>query len=414
MLAIENRKARSFCFFLPFGIPVHSGVGSRPSFLYFVGSTRSTSRDVGFAGETISTTRPQTRSQKLSKAPEIFELLSDDDGDESGEVGSVSHPGDFSRVSSKLELDVLKIAIGKGVHSSSCRVTFDPACDKYELAFVKAPKKVRETRSSYFSLFSDADASLTRRVFHEDDVLEARFHVVGSSNQDVAIQCDGDESTDDSQQQMSFLAIHLKIGDKSDLRFEKKDIAPDSKQDMLKYVVIEFRNNKELKKCIRHLRERELWRVMLEQGELNETNCSKYSKALLEHYKNEAKSRQSALASPISKHRGDDFVRNRDGEDILLVYPFNGDAAEIEKSAEGLTEARGRDFVPDYAALTVTGDADNDDSAKFSGRGHYMTIRVADYERLEPEEYLNDTLIDFWMQWCAPRYCLLVPRSAFV
>jgi Ulp1 protease family, C-terminal catalytic domain len=340
--------------------------------------------------------RPQTRSQSRSKVPEpVIELLSDDDESENDGVGAISEDAKTGSKTSKLELDVLTIGIGKAVHSSSCRITFDTREDKYELSFVRAPKKGRETRSSYFSWSSNAD--VIRRSIHVDDLLEVKFHAVGRGN--GAIPCDDDdESADDSQQQMSFLAMRIDIEGESDFRLELRDLAPTSKQDKLKYVVVEFRNDNDLKQCIHHLRGSKEWRAMLENGELDETDCYIYSTALIEHYKSEVKSRRSALASPSLKHRDDDFVRSRNADDILLVYPFNGDAAEIEKAAEGLTEARGLD-VPEDAGLNVVSDADADDPAKFSGRGHYMTIRVADYERLEPGEYLNDTLIDFWMQW---------------
>ena len=39
--------------------------------------------------------------------------------------------------------------------------------------------------------------------------------------------------------------------------------------------------------------------------------------------------------------------------------------------------------------------------------GHFVTITVEDYDRLDPGEWLNDSLVDFWMQWydvCAGRY----------
>ena len=34
-----------------------------------------------------------------------------------------------------------------------------------------------------------------------------------------------------------------------------------------------------------------------------------------------------------------------------------------------------------------------------SERSHFLTIREEDMDRLEHGEYLNDTLVDFWMQW---------------
>jgi Ulp1 family protease len=38
-------------------------------------------------------------------------------------------------------------------------------------------------------------------------------------------------------------------------------------------------------------------------------------------------------------------------------------------------------------------------SKKTKSRAHSLTICEEDNERLQPGEFLNDTLIDFWMQW---------------
>jgi Ulp1 family protease len=32
-------------------------------------------------------------------------------------------------------------------------------------------------------------------------------------------------------------------------------------------------------------------------------------------------------------------------------------------------------------------------------RAHFVTILVEDYEKLDPGELLNDSLVDLWMQW---------------
>jgi Ulp1 family protease len=32
-------------------------------------------------------------------------------------------------------------------------------------------------------------------------------------------------------------------------------------------------------------------------------------------------------------------------------------------------------------------------------RAHFVAIRVEDYERLDPGKWLNDLMVDFWMQW---------------
>jgi hypothetical protein len=107
-----------------------------------------------------------------------------------------------------------------------------------------------------------------------------------------------------------------------------------------------------------------------------------------------------------------------------LVYPFDGDPAQIDAAAEGLREASGRiltnsdnlssddDVVylegcASKLSAESNGDTNGDEASsdvekaevKVKVRQTYVTIRVKDYERLDPEEWLNDSLVDFWMQW---------------
>jgi Ulp1 family protease len=53
----------------------------------------------------------------------------------------------------------------------------------------------------------------------------------------------------------------------------------------------------------------------------------------------------------------------------------------------------------------------NPDSSDTSSRTHYLTIREDDRERLQPGQFLNDTLVDFWMSWCV---CLTAFLSSIV
>lgn len=98
------------------------------------------------------------------------------------------------------------------------------------------------------------------------------------------------------------------------------------------------------------------------------------------------------------------FVDGRQAECTLLVYPFAGDATEIEDAAKGLTEAsRSVDMLgnsrdePDISPYSK--DEDEESTATTRQRAHFVTINVGDYERLDPGEWLNDSLVDFWMQW---------------
>jgi len=83
---------------------------------------------------------------------------------------------------------------------------------------------------------------------------------------------------------------------------------------------------------------------------------------------------------------------------VLLVYPFNGPEQDIEEAAKDLNQvsikienATNGSFQADLA--------DSIETQEKSVRAHYLTIRDEDRWRLINDEFLNDTLVDFWMQW---------------
>ena len=127
----------------------------------------------------------------------------------------------------------------------------------------------------------------------------------------------------------------------------------------------------------------------------------------------------------------DDFVKGMEKDDVLLVYPFAGDANELEQAAADLREAGARidnnrylnkpgdlsrSGVDGMSSAESSEEADlcrkattaptNDTKApsKTEQRRHFLTVQVRDFERLCPGEFLNDTLIDFWFQWYG--FCL--------
>jgi Ulp1 family protease len=86
-------------------------------------------------------------------------------------------------------------------------------------------------------------------------------------------------------------------------------------------------------------------------------------------------------------------------QNILLVYPFVG-GESIELATAPL------DLCPGYGtALDEThlkqGDKDLQclQAAASSGRNHTLMISRDDQSKLLPKTYVNDTIIDFWLQW---------------
>jgi hypothetical protein len=87
---------------------------------------------------------------------------------------------------------------------------------------------------------------------------------------------------------------------------------------------------------------------------------------------------------------------------LLLVYPFDIDEAILSAAAAGLKELGG-DLLGLYQAeVSLRGQLAEGyvaEEVKKPTRTHYVTIREDDKERLRPGQFLNDTLVDFWMRW---------------
>ncbi len=81
---------------------------------------------------------------------------------------------------------------------------------------------------------------------------------------------------------------------------------------------------------------------------------------------------------------------------LLLVYPFEVDEAVLSGSAADLTELGGKLFGLEARPPAKT---DRISDNKKPPRTHYVTICEDDKDRLRPGQFLNDTLVDFWMRW---------------
>ena len=89
----------------------------------------------------------------------------------------------------------------------------------------------------------------------------------------------------------------------------------------------------------------------------------------------------------------------------LVVYPFGVDESVLSEAASGLKELGGNSLgVENISAVNNTNqpadvemqDTDNDEDNHISD---LLTIKNDDIERLCPGQFLNDTLVDFFMRW---------------
>ena len=91
----------------------------------------------------------------------------------------------------------------------------------------------------------------------------------------------------------------------------------------------------------------------------------------------------------------------------MIVFPFGGDEKEIDLCAAGLGELNSP--LLSAAMDPVGGDATAETEEVGVNKTAYsrvnsITIRKKDLAKLEAEQWLNDTLIDFWMEWYVTYY----------
>jgi Ulp1 family protease len=127
---------------------------------------------------------------------------------------------------------------------------------------------------------------------------------------------------------------------------------------------------------------------------------AKYMKALLDDSR---KDRTERMRIARRTRSGGNKKRNNADNKLILVYPFDAKETELSAAASGLKELGGDLLGLDRAhARSVQGqldEANTTERMKKPSRTHYVTIRDDDKERLCPGQFLNDTLVDFWMRW---------------
>lgn len=125
------------------------------------------------------------------------------------------------------------------------------------------------------------------------------------------------------------------------------------------------------------------------------------------------------LRRKVKPHKIDSFISGRKSDEILLVYPcheLDSDTLEAAAAAEGLKElswsetsqVEDPDLVGSNNETKLDPSASNTDdessenvltTTQSGQRTHFIEIRVEDYEKLDTGQWLNDSLVDMWMQW---------------
>ena len=249
---------------------------------------------------------------------------------------------------------------------------------------------------------------------NRNNLIELKHFSVDETGVEDSPKEDGQQTTDLGYEPFSFVSMKIDP-EATDLDQFTASYKPDGPDNKCKYVVLEFRADNEMFDMVNTIENSyDSEGIGGLESKLKPEKVMAYSESLVIDSKKE---RSSRLRTAHKKSQNS-FLAGKKNDFILLVYPFAGDPKEIEAAAAGLNEARGN--------LSIDGQTNNDDPGATSSeqpnvksvgsgdlllekpeatkvksrqRAHYVTIRVEDYERLEPMEWLNDSLVDFWMQW---------------
>jgi len=282
----------------------------------------------------------------------------------------------------KLELNLSRIAVGKKVFGAECRIVYKRGM--LDVYAQNSRKKAQDTR--LFQIDASKDELRVMKFYYHEE--HAEDTTVGS---------------------FLTLQVHPTKHNKLTTYNTSYDIKTDD--DAKQYLVFEFTSAADLRNLLTMMKEEKNWHLeQFSDGSLLKAEAAPDYSASLRHSNQKGVRRRG-----VSKVT-DAFVKNRAEDDVLLVYPFAGDAKKIEEAAEGMPEAgdpklRGAPGNQKVAHSSIQISAEQDDSSKSSNnndavrsehRRHFLTIQVRDLERLCPGEFLNDTLIDFWIQWYVP------------
>ncbi len=310
-------------------------------------------------------------------------------------------PAHVAAFAKPLVFDVARIAVGKKVFSSTCQLSLE-ATGKLNLRY----NLLKNHEPGHPILIEPEFLTELKYFMAEEDIaLRKKPSLSGGDSSD-----DGDE--------ISFLAMRVHPVESTGLKHFSNSycqVESESKtEENKKYIVVEFRSDDDLRALLDAMGDTPLATFANSASKLTRFQTASYSRTLIEKNEKDRKQRLSSLSGTTNKRRNE-FLASRKDKETLLVYPFPVKGADLREAVKDLTELKrfsgnqsegidsnddDEEKLDDMIKPTSSDEAENQNkAASVRGRGHYVTIGVDDYCRLEAPEFFNDTLIDFWMQW---------------
>ena len=301
---------------------------------------------------------------------------------------------------SRERYDVARIAIGKKVFSTGCMLELQTG--------TREPRFIIS-----FSTGESKNIITHHEILLDDDTLKEFKYFVRKESYGQSENNDDQDDEQDDDNQLPFFALRVSPNEVNELaKYSNSYTQSDNKEnDKTKkwYIVIEFRSDDSLNNTLESCRNNvsQLSYFFDQSCRVSPDVVSNFTTALHEDDMNLLRLR----TRKSKRKKKANFLENN--SEVVLVYPFEGNNSAIEGAAVGLAEINKFDHKYDDKVGLVeksnniieknSDDKENEKpiSPNMSNieRSHFLTIRGDDVDRLEPGEFLNDTLIDFWMQW---------------
>ncbi|GAX11796.1 sentrin-specific protease 7 [Fistulifera solaris] len=281
--------------------------------------------------------------------------------------------------------DVARIAVGSSVKHHSCQIKI------FNDGILSCAYSVRSKEKVH-----NID-------FAKGEVDEVYYYV------DNGVDNSGRLASDDAATEPgSFIALKVQKT-KTNGFSSVGSYVPGNSTDEKGLIMAEFRSDADIATFLRVVEENVHFKAYFtNDSRLPRRRSDLFATALIADAKKEALSRKKKIGS--SKRVG--FLAGKASHEILLSFPFGGDPRLIDDTARGLNEfqfANCTDTEMDEVDIEdcdqgTSSDIRNAEGSEDTRRRHHVEIRVEDFERLDPGVYLNDTLIDFFLQWMTRKH----------
>ena len=338
------------------------------------------------------------------------------------ETSNTSKKRSFGR---RIQFDAARVAIGKKVFSHQCTLQIQPGSVHPYL------------RISYIRDGASSTSKKEVHTIHDESIKELRYFLAEQdeeTEEEDTLRATASSGGDG----LSFLAMRIAPTKENGLKTFSSAYLQNCDEDDndKRYVVIELRSDDDFIAALdEKLRGHATFGgYFTEQSRLDRNQAKKYSSALI---KDDRKDRQNRASMP-GKRKTRSSTRTATAKSELsqnkihLFFPFDAEEKIFEDACKNLQELRGKvpfdsedglkweapvlrkgrgedSSLASHSAAAAASAFEDDGEGGFSStssapsktstRTHFMTIRQDEMERLEQGEFLNDTLIDFFMRW---------------